>query len=45
MRSRAHLRWNQMLKDYEPPAIDPALKAELEAFVSTRKEQLPDAWY
>ena len=45
MRSRATKRWQQMLKDYEPPAIDPSLKEELESFVSTRKAQLPDAWY
>jgi trimethylamine--corrinoid protein Co-methyltransferase len=45
MRARATQRWQQMLKDYEPPAIDPSLKEELESFVSTRKAQLPDAWY
>ena len=45
MRSRANKRWQQMLKDYEPPAIDPSLKEELESFVSARKAQLPDAWY
>ncbi|WP_170379656.1 MULTISPECIES: trimethylamine methyltransferase family protein [Ruegeria] len=45
MRTRAYERWNQMLKDYEAPPIDVALKEELEAFVAKRKESLPDAWY
>ena len=34
-----------MLSDYEAPPLDDALKDELEAFVTKRKEELPDAWY
>ena len=45
MRARAHQRWKKMLKKYEAPPIDLALKAELEAFVTRRKSELPDAWY
>lgn len=45
MRSRAYDRWNQMLEHYEAPPIDMARKEALEAFVTRRKEDLPDAWY
>ena len=45
MRQRAFERWNQLLKDYEAPPIDPAIDDELQAFVARRKEELPDAWY
>ena len=45
MCQRAHARWTQMLKDYEAPPIDPAVREELTAFVAKRKETLPDAWY
>ena len=45
MRKRAHGRWTQMLKEYEAPPMDGAIKEELTAFVAKRKEELPDAWY
>ncbi len=45
MRQRAHARWQQMLRDYEAPSLDPAKREALEAFVARRKEELPDAWY
>jgi trimethylamine--corrinoid protein Co-methyltransferase len=45
MRARAYTRWNQMLENYEKPAIDPAKEEELAAYVARRKEELPDAWY
>ncbi len=45
MRRRAFERWNQMLHDYEKPAIDPAKEEELAAYVAKRKEEIPDAWY
>ena len=45
MQQRAHTRWRQMLADYEPPAIDPGVDAELRAFVDDRKAAVPDAWY
>ena len=45
MRQRAHARWQKMLRDYETPAIDPATKDALDAYVAKRKEELPDAWY
>ena len=45
MLQRAYERWNVLLRDYEAPAIDPAIDDALTAFVALRKEQLPDAWY
>jgi len=45
MRQRAYARWNDMLGHYEKPTIDPAIEDALAAFVTKRKEELPDAWY
>ncbi len=45
MRKRAFERWNEMLKQYEPPALDAAKKEALIDYVSRRKSELPDAWY
>ncbi|WP_306144457.1 trimethylamine methyltransferase family protein [Roseibium sp. MMSF_3412] len=45
MRQRAFERWQAMLEEYQPPAMDPATREELEVFVARRKEELPDAWY
>ncbi|WP_170407123.1 trimethylamine methyltransferase family protein [Ruegeria arenilitoris] len=45
MRRRAYERWNQMLNEYQPPAMDEAKKEELAAYVARRKEEIPDAWY
>jgi len=42
---RACDRWNQLLKDYETPPIDPGTREALEDFVARRKSELPDAWY
>ena len=42
---RAYERWNQLLKDYQAPAMDQATEEELKAFVEMRKSELPDAWY
>jgi trimethylamine--corrinoid protein Co-methyltransferase len=45
MERRAYERWNAMLKTYEAPPIDIAMRDELQAFVERRKTELPDAWY
>ena len=45
MRTRAHKKWNDMLKEYQAPPIDDSTKDALKAFVAKRKEELPDAWY
>ena len=45
MRQRAYERWNSMLEHYQEPPMDDAKREELNAFVSKRKEELPDAWY
>ena len=42
---RAYQRWNQLLADYEAPALDPARHEALEDYVARRKTALPDAWY
>ena len=43
--TRAHERWQQMLKDYEAPPIDPAIDEALRAYIDRRKQEMPDAWY
>ncbi|WP_166418300.1 trimethylamine methyltransferase family protein [Cochlodiniinecator piscidefendens] len=41
---RANTVWKQLLRDYEKPAIDPAVEEELEAYVAKRKTEIrPDA--
>ena len=45
MQQRAFERWNALLADYQPPAIDEAVDEELKAYVARRKSELPDAWY
>lgn len=45
MRERAHARWTQMLREYQPPPMEDATREALEAFVVRRKEELPNAWY
>ena len=42
---RAHQRWNQMLRDYEAPAIDPGVDEALQEFVAKKKMSMEDAWY
>jgi len=39
---RANAKWKQMLADYVPPVIDPAVDSELRAFVDRRKAEMPD---
>jgi trimethylamine--corrinoid protein Co-methyltransferase len=45
MARRANGRWKQALADYEPPALDPSIDAELQAFMDERKGSMPDMWY
>jgi trimethylamine--corrinoid protein Co-methyltransferase len=45
MAQRAYERWNQLLKDYEAPPLDEAKDEELQAYITKRKEEIPDAWY
>ena len=45
MRKRAYERWNEMLKQYEPPALDAAKREALTNYLARRKSELPDAWY
>ena len=42
---RANGRWKDLLASYEPPAMEPAIKAQLEDFVASRKAEMPDEWY
>ncbi|MEK7423930.1 MAG: trimethylamine methyltransferase family protein, partial [Actinomycetota bacterium] len=39
---RANAIWKRRLAEYEPPALDDAIDAELRAFVARRKTELPD---
>ncbi|HTN96774.1 MAG TPA: trimethylamine methyltransferase family protein [Nordella sp.] len=39
---RANETWKRMLREYEAPALDPALDEALQAFMAKRKEGLPD---
>ena len=43
--ARAHDVMNKMLRDYEAPAIDPAIDEALLAHIAKRKESMPDAAY
>jgi len=36
---RAHTLYKEILAEFTPPPIDPAIKEELEAFVARRKEE------
>jgi trimethylamine--corrinoid protein Co-methyltransferase len=40
--TRANEIWKKTLEEYEEPAMDPDLKAELEAFVDRRRKELGD---
>ncbi|MFN3994496.1 MAG: trimethylamine methyltransferase family protein [Tabrizicola flagellatus] len=40
--ARATDLWQQALKDYEEPRMDPAIREELEAYVARRKEEIGD---
>lgn len=42
---RAYERWNQILKDYQEPKMEEAVHEQILAYMTIRKEQLPDAWY
>jgi trimethylamine--corrinoid protein Co-methyltransferase len=39
---RANGLYKQMLHDYQPPALDPAIRDELEAFVTHRRRELQE---
>ena len=45
MRMRAFEKWNDMLDNYQAPAMDEAKKEALSDYVARRKSELPDAWY
>lgn len=45
MRRRAYDRWNDMLRNYEQPAIDQATDEALRDYVARRKTEIPEAWY
>ena len=42
---RAYTRWNEMLRDYEAPPIDPAIDDALLDFMVRRKGEMVDEWY
>jgi trimethylamine--corrinoid protein Co-methyltransferase len=45
MQQRAYERWQQMLNEYQPPAIDAAIDDALLDFIARRKASMADAWY
>jgi trimethylamine--corrinoid protein Co-methyltransferase len=40
---RANAMWKKMLREYEAPALDPAIDEALNAYMAKRKEGLPDS--
>ena len=42
---QANRIWKEMLTNYKPPAMDDTIKSQLEEFVASRKEEMPDEWY
>ena len=42
---RAYERWNQLLRDFEVPELDPAKDEALLEYMAKRKNEIPDAWY
>jgi trimethylamine--corrinoid protein Co-methyltransferase len=40
--ARANRIWKRMLKEYEPPEIDPAVDEALNEFIAKRKASMPD---
>jgi len=40
---RANETWKRLLREYEAPALDPAIDEALKAFMAKRKEVLPDS--
>jgi len=38
-RQRANKKWKKLLADYQPPALDAAVEAELLEFIKQRKRQ------
>ena len=45
MQQRAYERWQQMLNEYQPPAIDVAIDEALLDFIARKKASMADAWY
>ncbi len=42
---RAFERWNALLRDHQPPPLDPAVDEALRDFIDRKKQSMPDAWY
>ena len=42
---RANRYWKEVLDQYEPPPLDPAIDEELQAFMTNRKKSMPDIWH
>jgi trimethylamine--corrinoid protein Co-methyltransferase len=45
MQQRAYQRWNQLLNEYQAPAIDAAIDEALLDYMARRKTSMVDAWY
>jgi trimethylamine--corrinoid protein Co-methyltransferase len=42
---RATERWKKMLREYQPPPMDPAIREAVDDFVARRKASMVDAWH
>lgn len=42
---RANSRWKEMLANYQPPPLDPAVDEALLDFMARRKAAVPDQWH
>ena len=45
MATRANHLWKQRLREYQEPKLDADRQEALEAYVSERKQSMPDRWY
>ena len=45
LEQRANACWKKMLCDYEAPPLDPGIDEALQAFMTHKKSEMPDAWY
>ena len=45
LEQRAGRRWKQMLADYAPPPLDPAIDEALQDFMARKKASMPDQWH
>jgi trimethylamine---corrinoid protein Co-methyltransferase len=45
IKDRALKKWQRILRDYEPPALDTGIDEALRSFIQGKKTAVPDAWH